>query len=301
MASILLAEDSSTHTALIRSVLEADSHRVQCVVNGLEAIKAIEASAPDLVITDLRMPEMNGQELVQEIVTRYPTVPSIVVTARGSESLAVDALALGAANFVPKNSLSRLLNHVVRQTLRMAQVDTIFQGFPGRLRRPEFSFLLQNQIEAIEPAVLFVIQAIAASGHMNATQRIRVGTALVSAVFNAICFGNLEVSDAETIVSRLLSGDPSGAEDLRKRANEPAYRDRTVSLKVSVGTSDTRILVSHNGPGRLVRLTPAPGTPESFELEQCRGVMLMTSFMDDIVFHSGCTEVVMVKRHSVSE
>ena len=298
MASILLAEDSPTHTTLIRSVLEADSHRVQCVGNGREALRAMEASPPDLVITDLRMPEMNGQELVQEIVRHFPNVPSIVVTARGSEGLAVDALALGAANFVPKYSLNRLLNHVVRQTLRMARVDGIYHDFPGCLRRPEFSFRLQNQIRAIEPAVLFVVQAMAATSKMNATQRLRVGTALASAIFNAICFGNLEVKDEDVFISRLLSGDPSGAEALKKRASQTPYRDRTVDLKVSVGKSDTRILVSHSGPGRLVRLTPAPGTPESFELEQCRGVMLMTSFMDDIVFHSGCTEVVMVKRHS---
>ena len=68
-------------------------------------------------------------------------------------------------------------------------------------------------------------------------------------------------------------------------------------MKVSVGDNDTRILVSHNGPGRMIRMTPAPGTPESFELEQCRGLMLMTSFVDDIHFHNDYSEVVMVKQH----
>lgn len=298
MATILLAEDSATHTALIRSVLESDSHRVNCVVNGREAIQAIEQSIPDLVVTDLRMPEMNGQELVQELVRTYPTVPSIVVTARGSENLAVDALAMGAANFVPKNSMRALLNRVVRQTLRISEVDAIFHDFPGRLRQPEFSFRLGNDIEAIEPAILFVVQSLAAAIRMTPTERIRVGTALASAVFNSICYGNLEVRDEDTIVSRLLAGDSTGVRDLVERASQSPYRERMVDLKVSVGTFDTRILVAHDGPGRLARLTPAPGTPESFELEQCRGMMLMTSFMDELVFHSGCTEVVMVKRHS---
>ena len=300
MATILLAEDSSTHAALIRGVLEEDSHRVQCVADGRQAISAMESELPDLVITDLRMPEMNGQELVQEIVHRYPDLPSIVVTARGSESLAVDALAMGAVNFVPKNSIQKLLNHVVRQTMRMAKVDAIYRNFPGRLRRPEFSFRLKNSIQAIEPSVLFVVQAIAATSQMNGAQRIRIGTALASAMLNAICFGNLEIGDEDTIVSRLLSGDPTGMEDLRERAKQSPYRERTVDLKVSVGKSDTRILVAHSGPGQLTRLTPAPGTPESFELEQCRGLMLMTSFMDNVRFHSGCTEVVMVKSHATS-
>ncbi len=297
MAAILLAEDSPTHTALMRSLLEGDGHTVECVSDGQCAVDLLQNSLPDLVVTDLRMPEMNGQELVQEIVRRFPTLPSVVVTARGSENLAVDALALGAANFVPKNSLRKLLTHVVRQTLRMANADRIYGDFSGQLHRPEFSFTLKNHVDSIEPAVLFVVQALAAATRMNATQRVRVGTAVASAIFNAICYGNLEVKDEDTFVSRLLSGDESGILDLQVRADLPPYCERSVELKVSVGDNDTRVLVSHDGPGRLTRMTPAPGTPESFELEQCRGLMLMTSFMDDIIFHSDYSEVVMVKQH----
>lgn len=298
MASILLAEDSPTHTALIRALLEDDAHLICCVRDGQEALEAIQASAPDLIITDLRMPKMNGQELVQELVERHPGLPSIVVTARGSESMAVDALARGAANFVPKNSLQKLLTHVVRQTLSMAEVSAIFDQFAGRVHRPEFSMTLRNHVTAIEPAVLYLIQTLAAATSLTTVQRIRVGTALASALFNAMCYGNLEISDRDTFVSRLLSGDESGGAELKNRADESPYCDRKVELKVSVGDADTRFMITHDGPGRMTRLTPAPGTPESFELEQCRGLMLMTSFMDDVMFQSEYSNVVMVKRHS---
>lgn len=297
MAAILLAEDSPTHTALMQSLLADDSHTVECVTNGREAMSSLEKKLPDLVVTDLRMPEMNGQELVQEVARRFPQIPSIVVTARGSENLAVDALALGAANFVPKNSLSKLLVHVVRQTLKMAEVDAIYSQFTGQLERPEYSFTLFNHVAAIEPAVLYVVQSLAAAARMDSTQRIRVGTALASAIFNSICYGNLCITDDDTFVSRLLAGDPSGEADLNSRADSAPYRDLEVQLKVSVGDHDTRFLVSHDGEGRMTRMTPAPGTPKSFELEQCRGLMLITSVMDDIVFHSDYTEVVMVKNH----
>ena len=151
--------------------------------------------------------------MVREIANRFPALPTVVVTARGSENLAVDALALGAANFVPKNSLSKLLNYVVRTTLRMADADGIYRRFSGQLHRPEFSFRLDNSVTTIEPAVLFVVQSLAASTRMNTTQRIRIGTAVASAVFNAICYGNLEVQDTDTFISRLLAGDPSGEAD----------------------------------------------------------------------------------------
>lgn len=301
MAAILLAEDSPTHTALMRSLLEQESHTVRCVGDGRQAMEALQEETPDLIVTDLRMPEMNGMELVQEIANHHPKIPTVVVTARGSENLAVDALALGAANFVPKNSLRTLLNHVVHATLRMSRADANFEKFTGDLLRPEFSMVLDNQVSSIEPAVLYLIQTLAATRSMDRTRRIRIATATSCALFNAMCFGNLQIKDEETLITRMLSGEESGQDDMRDRANEKIYRDRFVELKVSIGDDDTRVLVSHNGPGRLTRMIPAPGTPESFELEQCRGLMLITSFMDETKFYSDYSEVVMVKHHVTAE
>lgn len=295
MATILLAEDSSTHTALMRSLLEQDGHRVDCVVDGQLAWEGVQASRPDLIVTDLRMPDLNGCELVKKVVESDPDLPCVVVTARGSEGLAVDALAMGAANFVPKNSLHKLLNHVVRQTLAMSEVSAIFQHFSGHLESPEFSFELPNEVAAIEPTVLYVMQTLAAATCLSMVERIRVGAALSSALFNAMCYGNLEIKDEDTVVSRMFSGDQSEHDELRERAVQKPYCDRKVVLKVSVSKVDTRFFISHDGPGRMTRLTPAPGTSESFEIEQCRGFVLMTSFMDDIIFQSGNSSVVLVK------
>lgn len=295
MATILLAEDSSTHTALMRALLEQDGHRVDCVVDGQLAWEAFQASRPDLLVTDLHMPKLNGCELVEKVVGEDPDLPCIVVTARGSEGLAVDALAVGAVNFVPKNSLQKLLNHVVRQTLSMVEVNAIFQHFSGHLENPEFSIELPNDIAAIEPAVLYVVQTLAAATGLSTVQRIRVGAALSSALFNAMCYGNLEIKEEDPAVSRMFTEDSRNNDEVRDRAAVHPYRDRKVQLRVSVSTVDTRFFISHDGPGRLTRLTPAPGTAESFEIEQCRGFVLMTSFMDDIIFQSGNSSVVLVK------
>ena len=81
------------------------------------------------------------------------------------------------------------------------------------------------------------------------------------------CHAAEEEGEEEGLVGRLLSGDDAGGQDLKQRASETPYRDRRVQLKVSIGDNDTRILVRHDGPGRLTRMRPAPGTPESFELE----------------------------------
>lgn len=298
MATILLAEDSSTHTALMRSLLEQDGHRVICVVNGQLAWEAVQESRPDLIVTDLRMPELNGCQLVERMLEWDPNLPCVVVTARGSEGLAVDALAMGAVNFVPKNSLQKLLNHVVRQTLAMVEVNAIFKDFTGHLENPEYSIQLPNEVVAIEPSVLYVMQTLAAATSLSTVQRIRVGAAISSALFNAMCYGNLEIKDEDPVVSRMFAVDSPDHHELRERATQKPYCDRKVLLKVSVSKVDTRFSISHEGPGLMTRLTPAPGTSDSFELEQCRGFVLMTSFMDDIIFQSGNSSVILVKSES---
>jgi CheY-like chemotaxis protein/anti-sigma regulatory factor (Ser/Thr protein kinase) len=297
MASILLADDSQTHTVLMRRILERGSHSVTCVADGQQALDSLQTSLPDLVVTDLQMPVVNGMELVSAIADQYPSLPSIVVTTRGSESLAVDALAKGAANFVPKSSLGKLLLRAVRQTIQFARVVHAVQPSGERPTRHEWTVTLRSDPEDIEPLAWLVIQTLAWSGHLSATDQVRVGTAIASGMFNAMCFGNLQIPDEETVVARILADDPTGIRDLRIRASDDQYRNLTTTLMVSIGIEDTRISIRHSGHGRATRMTPAPGTPESFEREQCRGLMLISSFMDEVILRSDASEVVMVKQH----
>jgi len=297
MASVVLCEDSPTHSALMQSILAADGHSVRSAADGREGLKQIEREMPDMVVTDLRMPEMNGLELVRTIVDSYPNLPAIVVTARGSEDLAVDALALGAVNFVPKASLGVLLNPAVRRTLRFSQSDQSYQASTGKLLLPEFYYKLRNSLDSINPASRFVIEALSAAGKMTPNVRLRIGMAVASALFNSICYGNLELRDEDPRIANAIHRKGTSREDLVELAESQPYRKRFVHLKVSVGQNDTRISVAHDGPGRIARFHPAPGTAESFELEQCRGMMLITSFMDEMMFNNDYSEVVMVKQH----
>ncbi|TWU43839.1 Luminescence regulatory protein LuxO [Novipirellula aureliae] len=297
MASVVLCEDSPTHSVLMQSILEADGHSVRAAADGREGLEQVEQAMPDMVVTDLRMPEMNGLELVRTIVDRYPDLPTIVVTARGSEDLAVDALALGAVNFVPKASLNVLLNPAVRRTLRFSQSDQSYHSSAGKLVLPEFYYKLRNSLDSINPASRFVIEALSAAGKMTANVRLRIGMAVASALFNSICYGNLELQDEDPRIANAIHRKGDSRQELTELAQTHPYRKRFVHLKVSVGEDDTRISVAHDGPGRIARFHPAPGTAESFELEQCRGMMLITSFMDEMIFNGDYTEVVMVKQH----
>ena len=96
--SILIAEDDRASGEYLKLLLEEMSFEVRLAGIGVEALLALEAGQFDLVITDLRMPSMDGSELLTHLGQRRPDLPAIVLTANEDVSDVIDAIRLGAVN-----------------------------------------------------------------------------------------------------------------------------------------------------------------------------------------------------------
>lgn len=119
---------------------------VQYTCDGLEALEQIEAALPLAVVTDLQMPNLDGMRLVEEIRRRYPHVPTIVMTAHGSEDIAVRALLAGAADYVPKPRLATELLPAVRSVLEIASGDGLHHRAAECLQYQELRYELENDL-----------------------------------------------------------------------------------------------------------------------------------------------------------
>ena len=102
--SILVAEDSATQAEQLRCILEARGHRVRVATNGREALEEIKKNMPELVITDIVMPEMNGYQLCSAIRTNEMTsaLPVVLLTSLSNPKNILLALECGADNFITK-------------------------------------------------------------------------------------------------------------------------------------------------------------------------------------------------------
>jgi len=100
--SILIVEDERSAAEYLRLLLEEQGYRTLRAANGVEALLALESSTPSLVLSDLRMPEMDGLELVTHVKQRWPDLPVIVITADADVSLVVEAVQHGALNYLVK-------------------------------------------------------------------------------------------------------------------------------------------------------------------------------------------------------
>jgi len=115
---ILVVDDERQITRMLRASLQSSGYIVDTAKNGLEAFQKFEAEAPDLIITDLSMPEMNGLELTQA-VRRIAETPIIVLSVRDSDSMKVTALDEGADDYLTKPfSMLELLARVRAQLRR---------------------------------------------------------------------------------------------------------------------------------------------------------------------------------------
>ncbi|MCM2130031.1 two-component system response regulator GlrR [Larsenimonas rhizosphaerae] len=126
-AHLLLVDDDASLLRLLSMRLESRGYRVTTVESGREALAHIQSERPDLVLSDLRMDEMDGMELFREVQSRHPGLPVIILTAHGSIPDAVSATQQGVFSFltkpIDKDELFAAVDDALRQTPASAGND----------------------------------------------------------------------------------------------------------------------------------------------------------------------------------
>lgn len=292
MAVVLVVDDSAVDRRLVGGMLaKSPGLVVQYAADGREALAFIEAELPDIVVTDLVMPEMDGLALVSAVVDRFPQIPIILMTGKGSEEIAVAALRAGAASYVPKTALHQLLVETALDILAMTQDRRTCQRLMECLGTGEFAFTLGNDAELI-PSLVSYVQRIATSvGLCDDSDVIRVCIALEESLRNAMFHGNLEIS------SEVREGDPEAyAELLAERLSASPWRDRRLYVNVRLSRTGGTFVVRDEGPGFDPASLPDPTDPANLERVSGRGLLLMRTFMDEVRFNATGNEVTMIKR-----
>jgi len=100
--TILVVDDEKGQREILKAILEAEGYNVGTASSGKEALDAIQKTNFDLVITDLKMPGMDGNELMKQIFKERPSLSVVVITAHGTIDSAVDAIRLGVFDYLTK-------------------------------------------------------------------------------------------------------------------------------------------------------------------------------------------------------
>ena len=99
---VLVVEDDTVTRETMGIVLEEQGYRVVLACNGSDGLLAFSERTPDLVVTDVNMPRMNGFEVLSRVRAGYPDLPVIIITANHSRDAQGEARRLGADDFINK-------------------------------------------------------------------------------------------------------------------------------------------------------------------------------------------------------
>jgi DNA-binding response OmpR family regulator len=206
------------------------------------------------------MPGMTGLELVQQVVERFPRVPVILMTGKGTEETAVQALKAGAASYVPKTALHTYLLETIHDVLDVVRSKHSHERLMDCLTRSEFQFKLANDAEMIPSLISYVQSLVTSAGVCDESSVIRVCIALEEALRNAMFHGNLELTSDQR------EGDPEEYQKLiDDRCGREPYASRRLHVTVRIGDDSGTFIVRDQGPGFDPNKLPDPTDPENLE------------------------------------
>ena len=123
MTNIALVDDEESILTSVSLSLESEGFKVDTFINGVEALKALEKKSYDLGLFDIKMPKMDGNELLNKVrsskIEKLKELPIIFLTSKDQEQDEIIGLRMGASDYIKKPFSQKLLNERVRTVLRI--------------------------------------------------------------------------------------------------------------------------------------------------------------------------------------
>lgn len=216
--NILVVDDEPQITRVLKTTLSAQGYSIRAAADGVQALEEMKNWSPDLIITDLRMPNMEGLELCRK-VRAQSRIPIIVLSVKGEETIKVEALDAGADDYVTKPfSVNELLARVRAALRRSSAVEdtetSVIDIGDFRIDVPSRRVAVRNQEIHLTPKEFDVLVYLARHPDKVVTHR-----ALLAAVWGPhsseqteylrVCVGHLRKKlEPEESVPRYILTEP---------------------------------------------------------------------------------------------
>ncbi len=160
--TVLLVEDTPSLARTYRGFLRDEPYEIQHVETGSDALAALDDYTPQVVLLDLKLPDRDGLEILQEISHRRLPCAVIVVTAHGSLDTAVQAMRAGASDFLVKPFNRERLKVTLRNVLERSELVQVVKAYQDSIDRHSYEGFIGSSLEM--QAIYRMVESAAASG-----------------------------------------------------------------------------------------------------------------------------------------
>ncbi len=243
-----------------------------------------ETFRPEIVITDMKLPDGNGNEIVKHIKSSAPDVPIIVITGYSDQEEIVAALKNGAVDILKKPFRSKDLKFLINkvETLFRRKQKEVNSGF---IKWEKSEYRLENDIFSIPSMIDLIFSRV--THVVDNTSFLRIG--LQEILVNAIEHGNLGITFEEK--QSLLDKKDNYNKYLQERAQQEPYKDTFVQILVFTTPEYLKIIIRDQGQGFDLYELPDLNDPENFLRESGKGILMAMNAFDKIEYNELGNEV----------
>jgi serine phosphatase RsbU (regulator of sigma subunit)/FixJ family two-component response regulator/anti-sigma regulatory factor (Ser/Thr protein kinase) len=290
---ILIVDDNIDLLDYLKDFFMIYNYDVILAETGAEGIDKFREFMPDIVISDMRLPDKNGNIVVKEIKEIDRDVPIIIITGYSDHQLILSAMKNGAVDLLKKpfkpNDLKYLIN----------KIETLFRKIKVKLSASFVQWekrhiIIKNDIHIIRSVVDFIFSNIDYISEDVSFMKIGLQEVLI----NAIEHGNLDITNKEK--QELLDrGDYNRI--LKERMQLPEYRDKFVDIKIFSTPEYLKLTIQDMGKGFDPSSIPDPENPENFLKECGKGILMAIHAFDNVEYNNIGNCVTLIKHSEFVE
>lgn len=222
---ILIVEDDLASSEMLRLSLEKEGYECLLAENGNQALLIHSEHKPDLIISDVRMPEMDGIELLEKLRSIEEETIIIIVTGHSNEELALRSLELGANNYIKKPINLTELKLIIRRYSNILESKYLSKQLPELIEDRTLKLELPTNTQIISSVIDYFQDKIAY--FYTAKQLFQIELGLTELITNAIEHGNLGITKED----KTLALKENSLESLyRERLQDPVLSQKTATI-----------------------------------------------------------------------
>ncbi|HOY67750.1 MAG TPA: response regulator [Candidatus Ozemobacteraceae bacterium] len=278
---ILIVDDEPMLRDIMRELVTMRGHEAFLAVDGKDALEQFQKEKPDLVISDIVMPRMDGLKFLSEIRAIDQDTLVVMTTGLGKEEFTLEALRLRANDFIKKPIEPSILFPLLDKYAGIVESRSRLNETLNFCTRRSSTMKIGNRMEMIPMIAQRLI--LDTNEMIPHDQRLGLKIALVELIANAIEHGNLNITCEEK--QRSMEESLDGIEKLREERlkNEELAR-RSVTIEFMMDQESCEWIITDEGHGFDFNALPNPLDPENLAQPNGRGIFLARLNFEQLEF-----------------
>ncbi len=289
--ALVVESDPAVRDRAMTVLTEELGWEAHAVASIPEAICMVEGHCPHLIVAGLHGSDESSLSLLDELHSRAPELPVVILMDEGAETLTLTALKKGAAGYASTAHLEQELPEILERVASSARSVRDRRRLRQCLTRVELEFALDNDPDMVPTLVADVQDHMGLLGFGDKSALVRLGVALEEALLNALIHGNLEISSALKQMDDTLY-----RKEIQIRREKRPFSRRRLRFRARLFKTRAEFTIADAGPGFDPTSLPDPTDPANLEKVSGRGLLLIRTFMDEVRFNTKGNRIRMVKR-----